>query len=270
MAIHQVVKQDDDRKVLVEVPVSGGGCFLATSETPGVVQPDNATTKVDSSGILSALGGNLRLNDEVWITESGEWTAPVTGWYEALLIGGGAGFYIDWDSTGGNWYMASGGYSGSYISKLVFLEKNQNISVVIGAAGQDIVYDSAAADAYHPNVDLLRGGDTYFGAYKAVGGVFLNDIHTMEWRGLPGVTVWPMRINAGQFLMCHAAGGGFGGGLASVGENSTTGFYGCGATVTSHGDSDNLPETIASSPAKPGAVRLRFWNPAKAAGPAGE
>ncbi|MBD5539555.1 MAG: hypothetical protein HDQ94_06130, partial [Desulfovibrio sp.] len=58
---------------------------LATLLKAGLMQPDGVTTTVDEEGLLSALGGNLLLNSEQWITESGTFTASVTGWHELLL-----------------------------------------------------------------------------------------------------------------------------------------------------------------------------------------
>lgn len=129
MAIHQVVEQDG-QKVLVEVPV--GGIYLATSETPGAVQPDGVTTKVDSSGVLSALGGNLLFNDEIWITESGTFTASVDGIHEVLIIDGGSGGQCFYNN--GYVELQPGG-SGSYASELVFLHAGTSVPITIGAGG---------------------------------------------------------------------------------------------------------------------------------------
>lgn len=205
---------------------------------------------------------NGNWNTEEWLTEGGEYEVPVTGWFNLLLIGGGAGAHVNWSSTNRNWYAAVGGYSGSYIHKNVFLEKGSKIPVIIGAAGENIIFDNSVTTL---GIEALRGGDTYFGEYKAVGGIWMND-NNPEWRGLPGVAVWQPGVNCdgpGYLLSANAAGGGFGAGMASVTQNYDVGFYGCGATARSDGGLGSLTEAVKFNSAQPGAIRLRYYDAAK-------
>lgn len=66
---------------------------LATSKTPGIVRPDCATLVVGEGGVLSALipAGGFTPTTRRVVTTTGTYTAPVTGWYKATVIGGGGG-----------------------------------------------------------------------------------------------------------------------------------------------------------------------------------
>ena len=88
-------------------------------------------------------------NTEEWITESGEWVAPVTGWYEIWMIGGG---------TGGlcisNVGFIAGGLSGRILSAVKYLQANQNVSVIIGAAGRGVVRQKDYDYGGHTSFDV--------------------------------------------------------------------------------------------------------------------
>lgn len=99
---------------------------------------------LDEDGKLAASLGEGLANDEngaifnlapvfnrrVYITESGDWEAPVTGWCKLQLISGGDGGVAN-VSTGGTW----GGLSGIYLDAFARLQKGQIIPVTIGAGG---------------------------------------------------------------------------------------------------------------------------------------
>ncbi len=218
----------------------------ATEEGPGIVQPDGVTTEVTGDGLLSALGGNLRLNSEAWITTSGQWVAPLTAWYEVLLYGGGCGGYVQ-----PTYFVAGGGSSGRVKSALVHLAEGQAVPVVIGAG---------AAGAY--KAGMRAGGETTFG-----------DLSTASGQRYPGIDSDAFG-NASQYRNLLGAGGGLGGGRpyapvsgeAQSVSNSRchgAGHFGGGGAAAQVGSG-----AYAVGNGAQGSVRVRWHDPAKAAGPA--
>ncbi|MBD5416940.1 MAG: hypothetical protein HDR50_04630, partial [Desulfovibrio sp.] len=104
---------------------------LATLLKAGLMQPDGKTVTVDEAGRLSALGGNLLLNGELWLTESGTFTARVTGWHEVLCIDGGHGAYA-------TYYSVIGGDSGGLRWGFAWLVAGEEYPVTVGAGGNPI------------------------------------------------------------------------------------------------------------------------------------
>ncbi|MBD5647986.1 MAG: hypothetical protein HDQ89_10410 [Desulfovibrio sp.] len=205
---------------------------LATQEAPGRVQPDGVTTTVDEEGLLTALGGNLLLNEEEWITVSGTWTAKATGWHELFLINGGMGGMV----SAGTCYI-KGGNSGSYDRIFVYLEKGQETNVTIGAGGLKRVALSGAAQ-WPP-----KGGLTYFGTYTArFNNEFSGHIHYTQ----------------SSAYAHYGAPGGFG---ADSGSSAPR-FYGAGGGVYYRSTTD-----YAASDGASGAICARWHDPAKANGP---
>lgn len=90
-------------------------------------------------------------NTEEIITESGEWEAPVTGWYEVTVIGGGSGAFLDSRLTRGE-----AGKFGNRKTVLAYYQKGQQIAVTIGAGGLKLFSELA-------NMQLTYGGPTSFG-----------------------------------------------------------------------------------------------------------
>ena len=208
-----------------------------------VTQSDNTTCQVDSEGVLSVLGGNLHCNEEVWITASGTWTAPVTGWYDVLLIGGGDGT-IAVTGPVRYGYFFHGGKSGGYKTALVHFTAGDTVQVSIGAGG-------VANPDFVSGDPGVAGGETTFGELTTVGAPRLLNINA---EGTSGVSV---RV---------ISGGGFGAvvpdlwGAANAHKNNGQ-FWGAGGSLAYRSD---MEPTCGSG--KQGAVRLRFWNPAKANG----
>lgn len=100
-------------------------------------------------------------NDEILITESGDFTVPYTGDFEVTVIGGGGGAYLF--STG-----ISAGNSGIRKQKIKHFNRNDIISVVIGSGGNGVddymnPYSSAQAAS-------RIGGATSFAGITAEGG----------------------------------------------------------------------------------------------------
>lgn len=218
----------------------GSGNFpIATPTSPGAVQPDGTTTTVDSTGLLSALGGNLQLNSETWITESGEWVAPVTGDYDLLLIGGGCGgIYITARE------QAIAGASGELHNELIRLNAGDTASIIIGIGGISRVHTSGA------DTDLTAlGGKTSF----------ISNGKTIEAAGgginytsyIDHVYISPLNTK----YICYA------GNIGSFkyATPAYVGRFGCGG---------GIHEGAVGFNARNGAIRLCYHDPAKANGPA--
>lgn len=247
MATYQVRIDADGEKVLSN-PLSGLEGGIATENAPGVVQPDGKTVRVDNTGVLSAIGGNLLLNSEELITESGEWVAPVSGWFEILLYDGGNSGSIS------NYGTVSAGASGSIRRAMVYLTAGQSVPVVVGAGG--------VSPAKGANINI--GGNTSFGdistASACIFGFTTNQVvdATLSQAGTATIYAtgcghgggYPAQSPAGSSQEqrnkdCNALGY-WGGGGAAV--RFYDGNYGIGAGA-------------------PGSVYVRWHDPAKAAGP---
>lgn len=237
MAIYQLIEQDGE-KTLVEVP-SGGGSEAWGKYVEGTIPNDPSDIianlpvgafVVDDTSATESRPLAL-YNDEIWITESGTFTVPYSGWYEVLLIGGGEGSDTYKDSTR---YRCLSGRSGRYKSVLVKLTADSEVDVTIGAGGAP--YDNIN------NADITpaqrAGGVTTFGALSS------DDGHRF------GATMTYAPPNQIQISAC---GSGLGGGYES-GE-----FYGAGG-----GTYINADGTFYVGYGHTGAVRLRFYNPIKA------
>lgn len=165
-------------------------------------------------------------NTEEIITESGEWEAPVTGWYSILAIDGGSGAYYHV----GNNYI-SGGVSGAYKSGVVKFVKGQKVAITIGAGGK------GTTDA---NYDIVSGGVTEvegvnFSAYSS------NIFTTI---GVQNNTIPQIRVS----------GAGFGGGYYNT--NGRWWGGGGGGSLTSSGVYD-------VHDGRQGAVIMRWHDPEK-------
>jgi hypothetical protein len=84
------------------------------------------------------------------ITTSGTFTAPKSGFYTFLLIGGGGGgaVCVEWDyeysTTSGN--LAAGGGSGKTAFATVWLDAGQDVPISVGAAGVGSTLDMATTN----------------------------------------------------------------------------------------------------------------------------
>lgn len=117
-----------------------------------------------NNGKINALSQNL--NNEEIIEVSGEWTAPLSTHYIVTCIAGGWGSYFENNTKAG-----LSGKSGNRITKIIYLEKDQNVPVIIGAEGV------GCFDNY--NINLIAGGKTSFG------NISTDDITN------PYLEVWP-------------------------------------------------------------------------------
>ena len=79
-------------------------------------------------GNVTVIGNEMIFNKKVYITTSGQWTAPKTGVYKFRLGGGGAGSTFN----GALMYIGSPGF---YEEGFVHLQKNEIVTIQIGAGG---------------------------------------------------------------------------------------------------------------------------------------
>lgn len=178
------------------------------------------------------LGGGV-YNTEEWITESGNWVAPLTGWYKIKLIGGG---------HGGKAYLGSlvSGSGGRVHEFLMYLLKNTSIPVIIGAGGIAQVHASPAEDTL-----ASVGGSTTFGSYSSDSGPLSASWNTL---GASGTT----QINVGF------AGGGFGGGQPHSGSQNGS-YYGAGGGTWV----SLIDHNYSAGNGYSGAICIRYYDPTK-------
>lgn len=196
--------------------------------------------------LLSYSGGKLNAlpqgyNSEQFITESGNWIAPIEAWYDVFLIGGGNGGVCNlYDKS------CEGGISGRITRALIFLEKGQTVPVVIGAGGKGAGYmpSTAAADLAYTG-----GGTTSFGSLSTSGKPCFR-----------GVSVSQIMPGTNKFYASFGSGGGLGG---SAGEGNPTWYGGGGG---SHWHETAYPNPVYSD-GKQGLVHVRWFDPAKVNGP---
>lgn len=160
-------------------------------------------------------------NDEILITESGDFVVPYTGDFEVTLIGGGAGGYVF--STG-----CISGNSGAIEKKILRLDAGDTVSVVIGSGG--IMVNDTTQPYTQQTYESRRGADTLFGDIVAVGGgktpSSKANIFTGSQQHLSNIqTVFNLNTN------CALSRAGYGGGGNAVYSNSTSyafpGMQGC-------------------------------------------
>lgn len=97
-------------------------------------------------------------NAEEYILQSGDWVAPVTGWYAVTLVSGGFGGYVFGTAAQKGLYSGRSGY---FIDKLVFLTKGQVVPVTIGAGGKGVYKPDTSYNV--DDYNLTIGGNTTFG-----------------------------------------------------------------------------------------------------------
>ena len=184
------------------------------------------------SSINSAIDPRGPYNKEIWITTSGDWVAPVTGYYDIWAIGGGSGGYVYLRATD-NYRELMGGTSGSYVYSIMKFNAGDIVPVTIGSGG--------IGQLGTLNNSVRWGGDTKFGSLVANGGSFCGKSS--------GVTFLSSMI---ALYMTS-----YGGGIGGPGETMSTKFYGSGgaASVT------DKKTSYAIVNGKSGAVRIRYNDP---------
>lgn len=234
---------DGQSNVLEVKPGSGLGL---DAENQLEVKPDPATLAISPQGQLTALGGNLAYNEEVWILASGTFTAPVTGWYDVLTFDGGGNGAVPYGPSGKTIRLESLGFGAKH-SGIVHLNQGEEVEVVVGAG----------APSGGMSQQGKNGGITSFG----------NKPLTFIWGGGCDVRTYPVNIG---YEVYHVSGSGPGGGYpsqsgatqAEKNKNcSASGYWGGSGAVRYTNASDYGVGAGAQ-----GSVRLRYWNPDKANG----
>ena len=158
----------------------------------------------------------------VTITESGNWIAPVDGWYKFKIKGAGGG------GMGGGYHThyalggGSGGEGGTTIAYEKLL-KGDIVSISIGKGGK-----GGSAGVYAKGTDgedsmVIANGHSYIG-----GGGFTPTSHEMGGEGGSG-TIWGITGQQGEYA--------YGNGM-------------CGTPGTGHGGKPSIIVWNASPPAK--------------------
>lgn len=197
-------------------------------------------------------------NTKEIIDESGDWIAPVTGWYRITCIGGGGGANIHVNGTVADY--GSAGNTGGFKKEIRFYNKGQVIPVTIGAGG------SKAISYQGQSGNSTLGGITVF-----------DDIETPQFGGFDfngiNLNVQSVITNVWNTKSLMATGQGFGGGYhynAGSGTEAVDGHYwgaGGGAILDNVPVSAEVPytdpELYKLMDAYQGCVRLRYYNPDK-------
>lgn len=124
--------------------------------------------------------GEIEIPEDFMITDNTTYVCPQSGNYLVSIVGGGAGGAegYSWDAVNANTAMAqvyaiyggNGGMEGSINSKILYLEKDEEIKVTIGKGGNPIYgrYEEGGSDIY----EFIQGtgGTTAFGTYLSANG----------------------------------------------------------------------------------------------------
>ena len=236
---------------------SDGGTYMALKPSgPDTPNPDGGgmVGPVDPVGDESGHWINLNLlyggmpNSELWITESGEFTVPLTGWYMLFVIdGGSAGGFPD---TSNSLFVANGGAGGARKWHFAYLTEGSSIPVTIGAGGIITGLSSSVLPGKSAFGELTTEGE------PAIPGEFSGRFNTSVGVSFLGAT-----------------GGGPGGGANSVdGIPGTTGFHYMAAMDGTRpgaggGAYCGSNRQKAAGNGAPGAVLLLWHDLAKANGP---
>lgn len=261
MAIHQIVEQNG-RKVLVKVSASGGNSDEVWGKyVPGALPEDASsivsnmpvgayiTDDVENSSPQPATQNFTPYNTEEWITESGTWTAPVTGWYDVWMISGGNGGVVEDSSTIIKLQSGSSGVERRFLS---YFEAGVSVPVVIGSGGAGLVTNVGAS------LDEAVGGDTIFGTLRVT---HAYDINEDNFEESSRDYLFKSNFMTNRKEM-HLSGSGLGGGYSAVGIDGLSGsgrwYGGGGAAITA----SSHPNDIGGNGAQ-GAICLRYYDPNK-------
>lgn len=197
---------------------------------------ENATAISSLATRLPILDANIKqrgiYNDQEFITQTGTWTAKVTGYHLVMIIDGGEGGYIRDDGLG------YGGVGGMPQCHLVHLVKDQQVPVTIGAAGQAIIGTVT-------NTSAKNRGKSMFG--DLVSNLFTNPCN--NW----------LRSNNDRVKSCECYGGGLCGGSPNS-ENAV--WYGGGGGVFYQSSDATITHKNAGNGYQ-GCVIVFYYDPEK-------
>lgn len=197
---------------------------------------DSVTMAVKLAALERLAMQNFAPNDEIWITESGDFTVPYDGLYEITIWNGGSGCYQYSDHR-----FDSGGAGYAPLTTVRYYKKGAIIPVTIGAGGKGSKFDSNISP--HGGISSFDGITVPHSKYYMLGSSMLLR---------EGLNV----------VYARAYGGGVGGGLG----DPTTGVHAQGYGAGGGGFYDGTNDYVGDG--GNGAVRLCFFNPEKASLPA--
>lgn len=152
-------------------------------------------------GNVTVIGNEMIFNKKVYITSSGQWTAPKTGVYKFRLGGGGSATILNNNAIS---YIGTPGY---YEEGFVHLQKNEIVNIQIGAGGgtNNNGGDPGSTSISTTNFSLtaLRANTNYMIQASTGGNVSISDlyhsfINLEDVQGLPGkITHAPDSDNLG-------------------------------------------------------------------------
>lgn len=199
----------------------------------------------DEDGTLNAMPQGW--NTEELITESGTWTAKVSGWHEVTVINGGMGAF----GFGNVFKDIWPGHGYGPQTKLMYLTEGQEVSVTIGAGGKGVIWDGVTTP-----LPACGGGVTSFGDFSVSGAksAMYGSYYTSAYRLIHGKMYSMVR------------GGGIGGGINSDKGNSGNDAQNYGAGGAGWYDEDVNDGDMYVGDGMQGCVKIRYFDPDKAGG----
>lgn len=278
------------------------GAPLATSSSPGLMQPDGVTCTVKDGVISNALPA---FNTRLVITDSNAaWTPPVTGWARVTVIGGGGGGgkggsqitggggrgggaggqtsfgeIVAAGGGGGGGGGATGGAdvggsggggaSGAVITQYVYISTETAVSVVIGAGGAGATNTMGTQGGGDGGGTLGgKGAATSYspgGGGGVVGGGNGGNAGSFAPFSQAGYLSYPGAAGNGGSNGTGYGGGG-GGGSGDVNSNNPTAFLsGIGGDNGSPGGDPDDVNGGNGGDGGQGAVIIEYYDPAKEA-----
>lgn len=231
--LHQVIKNKlTNKKELIPVTGLGGN------------NNDSIENTLRILALQDIINGGLVYNTEEVITESGEYTVPVSGYYEVTCIGGGNGGYLNSNNS----YSSEAPLSGGFITKILYLEKGEKHNIVIGSGGTT----TTNKDEY----ELVVGSSTLFGELLNSSS---ND-YANKWRGNLNITVTSNTNVRAVISSGCVPGSGYG----YSNESANGHKYGAPGLAYFNGNITTPDSAIIYlGNGYQGAVILRYYDPAK-------
>ncbi len=154
----------------------------------------------------------------ITVTESGDWIAPVAGWYKFHIKGAGGGGMAGGYSAGGYALSGGGGGEGGITIAYEYLGKGDTVNITIGKGGKGGVgYYGKGTDG--EDSIIVVNGHSYIG-----GRGFAPIYHEFGGQGGAG-TIMGCSGTQGEYAMYNGmygnSGGGHGGSAAVMGFGKT-------------------------------------------------
>lgn len=232
---------------------------------------NNVTTLVKLAVLEKQANQNFAPNDEIWITESGNFTVPFTGEYEVTVIGGGSGLtIITYSGANDCPTLIASGQSADRVTRRVYLEKDQVVPVVIGAGVPNVTYKAGNIGAY-PQPTVSSFGDIRTYRYWEYDALSEEEKRTRPYGGCIGGyaqgTPGAPPDHSSYVIYVTPPGQGSGSGYPDALVGTARGYgggAGGGVEVYKNASGVWYVGNSGYGTAKQGCVILRFFNPEKA------